>query len=257
MTKLLICGAGGKMGRTVESLAKQSPDVFSVVAGADKFADPAKFDYPIYPSLADVPQQADVVVDFSRPDALADILSYCRRTGAGVVLGTTGYTPEQKQQIRDASREIAIFQTFNLSMGIALLSRLVREASEFLGEEFEAEIIEKHHDAKVDAPSGTALMLAAELSGKTPDDYVFGRHGTDCKRTKREVGIHAVRGGTVVGEHDVLFLGHDEEITLSHRAQSKAVFAQGALRAAGFLCGKPAGLYHMEHYLDEAFPKRG
>ena len=253
MTELIVCGAGGKMGRTIEALVGAEPERFRIAAGVDKFADPKTFSFPLYASLEKVRERADVVVDFSRPDALADILAFCRRTGAGAVLGTTGYTAEQKRDIEAASNEFPLFQTFNLSLGIALLSKLVREASEFLGEGFEVEIVEKHHDQKADAPSGTALMLAGEVAGRGEEDYVYGRQGRSCLRSKREIGIHSVRGGTVVGEHEVLFLGHDEEITLSHRAQSKAVFAQGALRAAEFLKGKPAGRYNMDDYLRERF----
>lgn len=253
MTDILICGAGGKMGRVVAELAAADAEHFRVVAGVDKFAAPEGFSFPLFRSAEECDVRADAVVDFSRPDALGGILAYCRKFHCGAVLATTGYTPEQKEEIARAAKEIALFQTFNLSLGIALLESLVKKASEFLGESFEVEIVEKHHDQKVDAPSGTALMLAAAVSGHDEKDFVFGRQGSDAKRTPREIGIHAVRGGTVVGEHDVLFLGHDEEITLSHRAQSKAVFAQGALRAAGFLKGKPAGKYNMDDYIEENF----
>ena len=251
MTDILICGAGGKMGRVVAELAKAEPGTYRIVAGADKFADPKDFPFPLFASVADCGIRADAVVDFSRPDALEDILAYCKKFGCGAVLCTTGYSAEQNRRIAEASREIPVFQTANLSIGIALLRKFVHTASEFLGGGFEIEIVEKHHDQKADAPSGTALLLAAAAEGHTEADYVFGRHGGNCKRTQREIGIHAVRGGTVVGEHDVLFLGHDEEITLSHRAQSKAVFAQGALRAAEYLKDKPAGKYDMDDYIRE------
>ena len=255
MTKLILCGAGGKMGRTIATLAAAEPERFRVVAGADKYADPRQFPFPLFPDLASCTEHADAVIDFSRPDALEDVLAFCKANGCGAVLGTTGYTAEQKERIERTASEIPIFQTFNLSLGITLLSNLVRQAAEFLGESFEVEIIEKHHDQKVDAPSGTALMLASAVTGRSEADYVYGRQGRDCKRTPREIGIHAVRGGTVVGEHEVLFLGHDEEITLAHRAQSKAVFAQGALRASEFLKGKPAGKYNMDDYIREKMNK--
>ncbi len=250
MINVLICGIGGKMGQTVLSLLKEDGEA-RAVGGVDLHA-PENCPVPVFPSFekADVP--ADVVVDFSSPALLSDILSYCEKTGAAAVLATTGYSESDLKKIEEASKKIAVFKTANFSVGVNLLVKLVNEAASFLGEKFDVEIVEKHHRLKVDAPSGTALMLADSVNrafgGKK--EYLYGRAGNVGKRGE-EIGIHAVRGGTIVGEHDVLFCGEDEEITLSHRAASKRVFAAGAVRAAKFVAGMPAGKYDMSDVLKD------
>ncbi len=247
--KLIISGISGKMGKYVYSLAQETESV-TVVCGVDKY-NAGIFNCPVYPTFDEVTEAADVVIDFSRPDLLDGVLSYATRVGAGVVLATTGYTKEDIEKINKASKKIAVFRSANLSIGVNLLVDLVRRAEKFLGEDYDVEIIEKHHNQKADAPSGTALMLAdaVQSGADAPMDYVYGREGIVGKRNPRELGIHAVRGGTIVGEHDVLFAGTDEVITFSHSAGSKMVFAKGAMRAALFLQSMRPGMYDMKNVL--------
>lgn len=253
MIKLLIWGIGGKMGRTVSELASADGG-FEIVGGVDKFADPAKYDVPVFRDGAQVDVPFDVVVDFSRPDALSDILKLTRQNDAKAVLATTGYSAEQIAEIDAAAQNVGIFRTSNLSLGISLLKELCRKAADFLGEAYDVEIIEQHHNQKADAPSGTALTLAEAINDQYGNDkeLIYGRHGAVAKRRPQEIGIHAVRGGTIVGKHDVMFIGKDEIITLAHEAQSKAVFAQGALRAAKFMTTVGSGLYTMDDLIKAA-----
>jgi 4-hydroxy-tetrahydrodipicolinate reductase len=248
MTNILICGIAGKMGQNVYALL-QGDEEAKVVGGVDRVL-PENCAVPVYDGLEKVTEKVDVVIDFSSPKALGGLLAFAKKTGCALVLATTGYTAEDLQTIEEAAKEIAIFKTANFSVGVNLLVKLVNEAAAFLGESFDVEIVEKHHRLKVDAPSGTALMLADSVNkafdGKK--EYLNGRSGNVGKRGS-EIGIHAVRGGTIVGEHDVLFCGEDEEIALSHRASSKKVFAAGAIRAAKFVAGMPAGKYDMSDVL--------
>lgn len=248
MTDVLICGAGGKMGQNVLSLLKNDAEA-RAICGVD-IGTVENCPVPVYKNFDEVTEKVDVIVDFSSPKVLPSILSYAEKTGCAVVLAATGYTAEDLAKIEEASKKIAVFKTANFSIGVNLLVKLVKEAAAFLGEDFDVEIVEKHHRLKVDAPSGTALMLAdsvnAAFNGKK--EYLNGRSGNVGKRGN-EIGIHAVRGGTVVGEHDVCFFGDDEEITFSHRASSKRVFAAGAIRAAKFIKGMPAGKYDMKDVL--------
>ena len=248
MINVLICGIGGKMGQNVLSLLLNDKEA-QAVCGVD-VACPQNCPVPVYGSFEQVSEKVDVIIDFSTPKILPDLLAFAKKVNCAAVLATTGYTPEDLQLIENASQEIAVFKTANFSVGVNLLVKLVREAAAFLGEDFDVEIVEKHHRLKVDAPSGTALMLADGVNqafdGKK--QYLNGREGIVGKR-KNEIGLHAVRGGTIVGEHDVLFCGEDEEITLSHRAASKKVFAAGSIRAAKFVAGMPAGKYDMSDVL--------
>ena len=224
------------------------------VGGVDKFADPSQFSVPVFKSGKDVNVDADVIIDFSRPDALDEILEYALSHKTGIMLATTGYSAEQQQAIDKASQSIAVFQSSNMSLGVNLLIELCRKASQVLGEKFDIEIIEQHHNQKVDSPSGTALSIANAINEEFEDskEYVYGRHDKNCRRTDKEIGIHAIRGGTIVGKHDVLFIGKDEVITISHEAQSRAVFAQGAIRAGIFLSTKTSGKYSMKDLLQSA-----
>lgn len=252
LTNILLCGANGKMGHVVESVVSQREDL-AVTAGIDCNTTPYA-DFPICAALSDFQGKADVVVDFSHPALLRDLLDYCVRTGTPLVAATTGYTPEQVQAIRDASEKVAIFFTFNLSIGINLLIDLAQRAAAVLGDSFDVEIVEKHHRRKLDAPSGTALMLADAVNQSLGDrcQYEYDRHSRRQSRPANEIGIHSVRGGTIVGEHEVIFAGRDEVLTLSHSAASKEVFAVGAVNAAAFLAGKPAGLYRMKDLLQSS-----
>ncbi len=249
MTKIILVGACGKMGGVIADIVNKRDDC-EIVAGVDRF--PKECSFPVYENLEFVNECADVIIDFSHPSALDDLLSYSKETNTALVIATTGYDEEQKKKISDASKTSPIFFTYNMSMGINLLANLAQKATEILGSEFDIEIVEKHHNQKIDAPSGTALMLADAICEVTPNamKYEYDRHSKREKRSRNEIGLHAVRGGTIVGEHEIIFAGRDEIITLSHSARSKEVFAVGAVNAAVYMNGKPAGLYDMKELID-------
>lgn len=245
MTNIAICGANGKMGKNIYNCIKEREDC-EVVAGIDIYTEQYA-DFPIVETPAQLPVKPDVIIDFSNPALLDGLLEYCLSTGTPLVIGSTGYNDAQIAKIKSSAHQIPIFFTFNMSLGINLLVQLAKKAASVLGDQFDIEIVEKHHNQKIDAPSGTAIMLANAIN-ETLDNskhYVYDRHSRRQKREKNEIGMHAIRGGTIVGEHDVIFAGHDEVITLSHSAASKAVFAEGAVNAAMFLKDQPAGLYDM------------
>lgn len=251
MIHLLLCGCGGRMGRAVAEAAAGSDGKFAVIAGIDVTAPSAASPFPVYTSPAEFPERAEVIVDFSHHSALPGLLEYAVRTKTPAVIATTGHTDEETSLMRDAAGHIPVFFSRNMSLGVNLLIELCRKAELTLGEGFDVEIIEKHHNQKLDAPSGTALMIAdavkeaASQGGNGEREYIYDRHTVRQKRDPKEIGIHSVRGGNIVGEHEVLFAGKNEIITISHSATSREVFATGALRAAEFLVGKPAGLYSM------------
>ena len=244
MIKVLVCGACGHMGKNVAELLNGDNQA-ALLCGVDPFGE--SNDIKVFKSYKDLTEKPDVIIDFSSPAALKEELEYCVENKVPAVIGSTGFTAAQLEEIEIASRKVALFRTANFSLGVNLLCKLVNEAATILGENFDVEIIEKHHNKKKDAPSGTALMLAdsanAAFDNKKP--YLNGREGI-CGQRGNEIGMHAVRGGTIVGEHDVLFCGEDEIITLSHSARSKKVFAAGAIKAAKWLADKPAGLYSMK-----------
>ena len=246
MLKIIISGCNGHMGRVVESLCAADAQV-EVVAGFDVLGSTER-DFPVYSSPDKFTGQAHAVIDFSSPAALDGLLAFAQSTKTPLVLATTGYTPEQVAKIGAAACEIPIFRSANMSLGINVLLSLVTKASSVLGDSYDIEIVERHHRRKVDAPSGTALMIAdaaAEACGHETE-YVFERHSTRHPRDKKEIGISAVRGGTIVGEHEILFAGHDEIIEIKHTALSREIFAQGALEAAKFMASVEApGLYDM------------
>lgn len=249
--KIILIGACGKMGRNITEISRNYGA--EIVCGVDLL--PSPMPYPVYRSLKEITLQADALVDFSSPQGLNDTLRYCKTHGLPVLLGATGYTQADEETIETYSREIAVFKTGNLSLGINLLQLLVKKSARILGNGFDAEIIERHHNQKKDAPSGTALMLGKSINEGFEDDkkFVYGREGIVGARSDKEIGIHAVRGGTIVGEHEVTFAGEDEIITLSHSARSRKVFAVGAIRAVTWLQNKPAGLYDMNDLLSEKF----
>ncbi|MDE6539817.1 MAG: 4-hydroxy-tetrahydrodipicolinate reductase [Ruminococcus sp.] len=245
MTNIAICGANGKMGKTIYNCIQNREDC-TVVAGIDLYTEQYA-DFPIVAKPSELSVKPDVIIDFSNPASLDGLLEYCLTTGTPIVVASTGYSDEQIQKIKSASQQIPVFFTFNMSLGINLLVELAKKATSVLGNQFDIEIVEKHHNQKIDAPSGTAIMLANAIN-ETLDNskhYVYDRHSRRQKREKSEIGMHAIRGGTIVGEHDVIFAGHDEVITLSHSAASKTVFAEGSINAAVFLKDQPAGLYDM------------
>lgn len=256
MTRIMLSGCLGRMGRAVTEAANASGR-FTVIAGIDAFASEGTvLPFPVYTAPSEIPAEAekpDVVIDFSHHSALPALLSYSKENGIPLVLATTGHTEEELQLLHAAVADTAVFYSRNMSLGINLLIMLCKKASQVLGEDFDIEIIEKHHNKKLDAPSGTALMLADAIS-ETFDggkDYVYERQSVRRQREKREIGIHAVRGGTIVGQHDVIFAGKDETVTLAHEATSREVFATGALKAAEFMVRKTAGLYNMDDMLSE------
>lgn len=245
MINIAVSGAAGRIGRTIYKTLIGSED-FNIVFGVDAFG-ATDLPYPVYKSFSEAALDVDVIVDFSSASALDDILAYAVERKCRVVLATTGYTEEQLKRIQFAANEIAIFKASNMSLGVNLLASLSKEAAKFLGEAYDIEIVEMHHNHKLDAPSGTALTLAEAINSVRENSLVpaYGRHVAHQRREKNEIGIHAIRGGTVVGKHDVMFLGAGEVIKLSHEAESKEVFARGALRAAQFLMEQSAGLYDM------------
>ncbi len=249
MKKVILCGCNGKMGRVVRSCADGRDDC-TVVAGIDLTEDD-RAGFPIYKRIEDCEISADVIIDFSHPSLLGDILSYSAGHRVPVVLATTGYSAEQISSIHEAAANTAVFFTFNMSLGVNLLVELAKKATAVLGGQFDIEIIEKHHNQKIDAPSGTAIMLANAVNEAGGNCYqnVYDRHSVVKKRDAKEIGIHAVRGGTIVGEHEVLFAGRDEILSLKHTAMSKEIFAVGAINAAVYLAGKEAGMYTMQDML--------
>ena len=234
------------MGRVIQQLVAGRTDC-TIAAGVDLFADSAAA-FPAYTNIADVQEEADVIIDFSHPSLLTPILSYAaQKGGIPAVLCKTGYSAEQVEALKTAAQTQPVFYSRNMSLGINLLIELSKKAAKVLGDQFDIEIIEKHHNQKIDAPSGTALMLADAIASVRDGEtqYVYDRHAQRKKREKSEIGLHAVRGGTIVGEHEVVFAGNHEVITLSHSAQSKELFATGAVNAAVYMCGKGPGLYDM------------
>jgi len=241
MLKILLSGACGRMGRQVAVLAED--EQAKIICGVDVHVEQWS-DFPVYPSFSLVEEEADVIVDFSRPEILPTLLEYAKSRHLPVVLASTGYNEEDLAAIAEAAKEIPVFRSANMSLGVYVLKTLAHQAAKLLPG-FDIEIIEKHHNQKIDAPSGTALMLydAVSHSDTIP---VFGRNGRTQKREKREIGVHAIRGGTVPGEHEVGFYGPSEVVTLSHSAQDRSIFARGALKAARFIAKQAPGEYSMD-----------
>lgn len=253
MTKIAVVGCNGKMGGFVAEAVKENENC-EALFGIDAFGE-SKYDFPVYKSFDETTDKPDVIIDFSNPAALDGMLAYALENSVPCVICTTGYSQEQVAKIKAASEKTAVFYSGNMSLGINLLIELAKQATKVLGDCFDIEIVEKHHNLKVDAPSGTALMIADAVSDtleKEPQ-YVYDRHSYRKKRSKNEIGIHSVRGGTIVGEHEVIFAGHDEVVTVTHQAQSKQVFAVGAVNAALFLSSQGAGMYQMSDLLADKF----
>ncbi len=245
MTRILLVGCGGAMGANVYRSSLEREDC-EVVAGIDPRMT-REGDYPVFATFAECDVDADVIVDFSSPIVTNDMLAYAMEKSLPVVVCSTGHDEAQLAAIQAASEKIAMFRSGNMSLGINLLINLAKKATEVLGASFDIEIVEQHHHRKVDAPSGTALMIADAISDtlETRPHYEYDRHSKRMKRSKDEIGIHSVRGGTIVGVHEVIFAGQDEVVTISHNAQSRALFATGALSAAAFMKGKTSGMYDM------------
>lgn len=244
MLKILLSGCNGRMGQAVTRLTAKN-DGIVIVAGIDLYKTGTEA-YPVYDKPTDFTGDADVIVDFSNASALPGLVDYALSRRLPLLIATTGLDDGQIKILTDASSVIPVFRTANMSMGVNILCELVKKTAKLLGEDFDIEIVEKHHNQKVDAPSGTALMLAdAAAEGVENAKYVYERQSVRQKRDKNEIGIHSVRGGTIVGEHEVIFAGYDEIITLSHSAASRELFAVGALKAAVFLADQKPGLYSM------------
>ena len=247
MVRIIMSGCNGHMGQTITRIVSETEGA-EIVAGVDKFRG-RENPYPVYDDISECGEEADAVIDFSAASALESLLSYGRKTGNALVLCTTGYTDEQKAAIDKASEEIPILRSANMSLGVNVLAKLLTEAArQFAPAGFDIEIVEKHHNLKKDAPSGTALYLADAVNAGADDKYtyVYDRSSRSEARPQNEIGISAVRGGTIPGDHDVIFAGEDEVITFSHRAYSKAVFAKGAVQAAVFMKGRKPGMYSMQ-----------
>ena len=251
MVKIAIQGIGGRMGQALCRLIADRTDC-QVVAGIDLNGNPQATP-PVYSSLAEMKEKPDVLIDFSSPAATAKAVGYCAEHHLPCVVCTTGLDETTERAIQELSKHTAVFKSANMSMGINLLIELARTAVEMLGLDYDIEIIEKHHHNKVDAPSGTALMIANEINDAADNryHYVYDRSQVRQPRQPLEMGLHAVRGGSIVGDHEVLFCGPDEVITLGHSAASREVFANGAVNAAVFLAGKPAGMYSMKDLIQK------
>ena len=245
MIKAIMHGCNGAMGQVISSLAEADGEM-EIVAGVDLNTE-RKNGYLVYASLEECPR-ADVIIDFASAKAVDHLLDYCAATGTPVVLCTTGLSEEQIRRVEETAEKAAVLRSANMSLGINLLLKLVKEAARVLAAaDFDIEILEKHHNRKLDAPSGTALALADSINEAMESQYhyVYDRSSRRQKRDPKEIGIQSVRGGSIVGEHDVIFAGQDEVITISHTAYSRAIFAKGAVAAAKFLAGKTSGLYDM------------
>ena len=253
MTKIIMCGCNGKMGRVITESVSLREDC-EIVAGLD-INQTQTSAYPVVSSVSELHAQADVLIDFSHPALLPDLLAFAKEKKIPLVLCTTGYSKDEVEAIEATAQEVAVFYSGNMSLGINLMIELSKKAATVFGNSFDIEIVEKHHNQKIDAPSGTALMIADAISSVMEESpqYVYDRHSYRKARGKHEIGIHSIRGGTIVGEHEVIFAGHDELFTLTHTAQSKEIFATGAINAAVYLAKqtKP-GMYNMSDLLAEA-----
>lgn len=247
MTRVVINGCHGRMGKNLIEMIQGMNDM-QVTAGIDPYnPGGVSLSFPVYPSLGDMKEEADAIIDFSSPEGLPVLLKEAVRRQMPIVVATTGLSDEIQEEVKRAAERIAVFQSANMSLGISLLRELIKKASAFLGDGYDVEIIEKHHKMKKDAPSGTAFLLADAINEEQaePYDYVYGRRETAKRRESREMGIHAFRGGTIVGEHEVIFAGEDEVVEIAHKAYSRKIFASGAVKAARFLVGKSPGMYSM------------
>ncbi len=244
MINIMLSGANGKMGKVITRLAADMKDI-NICAGVDINTESDSF--PIFASPYEYSGTPDVIIDFSHPSVFDTLMDYAVEKGVAIIMATTGLSDENRQRLIDESAKIPVFFSANMSLGVNLLIDLAKKATAILEENFDIEIIERHHNQKIDAPSGTALAIADAIADTAigNKNYVYDRHSVRKKRSKDEIGIHAVRGGTIVGQHDVIFAGVDEIIEIKHTATSKEVFAVGALKAAKFMKDKPAGYYSM------------
>ena len=253
MVRVLMHGCCGAMGRVITGLAADREDL-KIVAGVDRNMDES-LGYPVFQSLEACDVEVDAIIDFTAAPAVDHLLDYCAEKKVPVVLCSTGLSDAQMAKVSESAKKVAVLRSANMSLGINLLMKLVKDAAATLADAgFDIEIVEKHHNRKLDAPSGTALALADSINEEFNGEYeyVYDRSNRREQRPKKEIGISSVRGGTIVGDHDVIFAGADEVVTFSHTAYSKAVFGKGAVQAAKFLAGKPAGMYNMSDVINAA-----
>ncbi len=250
MMNVLLTGCNGRMGDMITELMTER-DGMAIVAGVDQVTATIPKTYPVFSAMTAVDVACDVIIDFSHDSLIPDVLDYVEKYTIPTVICTTGLDDAMIARIQDAAARVPLLRSGNMSLGINLLLDLVKKAAGVLYETFDIEVIEKHHNRKLDAPSGTALMIADTINAELQDSktYVHGRHGKAAKRQPNEIGIHAVRGGTIVGEHSVVFAGPDEVIEIRHAAASRKIFGNGAIQAAQFLAGKAPGLYTMDDVL--------
>ncbi|MDR0286945.1 MAG: 4-hydroxy-tetrahydrodipicolinate reductase [Clostridiales bacterium] len=251
MVKILFNGCNGRMGKAIAELIETKEDM-RIVVGVDLV--PVAGNFPVFASLQEVEDiEFDVIIDFSHPSGLENLLTYSSEKKVPLVIATTGLSPAQLESLKEYSKKIPIFQSANMSIGICLLNDLVKKAAVFLGDDFDIEIVERHHNKKLDAPSGTAIMIADAINSVNHDkyEYIYDRHSKRAERDKREIGISAVRGGNIIGDHEVIFAGNNEVLEISHKAISRNIFADGAVRAAEFIYKKGNGLYNMNDLIAE------
>lgn len=250
MTRILLSGCCGRMGKFVAEAVSQRKDC-EIVAGID-IIDDSSLGFPVFANYDEVEVKSDIIIDFSNPALIPSMLAYAEKTNTGIVLATTGLSDEQIREVEIASKSVPVFFSYNMSLGVSLLCELSKTAAKVLGNGFDVEIVEAHHNQKVDAPSGTAIMLGNAVKEEMPDAYIeYDRHSKREKRHQNEIGIHSIRGGTIVGEHEVIFAGTDEIVKLSHSARSRAIFANGAVNAAIFLKGKENGMFNMSDLVNQ------
>ena len=250
MIKVILNGCCGKMGNAIVESVSKCSDI-EIVSGIDKHKNDY-YKFPIYDSIEKCKEDADVIIDFSRPDSIADLLNFAKRRNIPIIICTTGFSKEQEELIHSFSKSIPVFKSSNMSIGINLLSGILKKVSGILYNDFDIEIIEAHHNQKVDSPSGTALMLYNSIKDSVKEDLPisYGRKGIS-KRKKDEIGMHSIRGGTIAGTHEVLFAGRDEIIEFKHEALSRNIFAVGALKAVRFVADKKPGFYTMDDVISE------
>lgn len=249
MINIILSGCNGKMGKVISKLAAEDNEC-KIVCGLDINTNLC-FDYPVYDDINKFDGKADAIIDFSNPASADGLIDYCRKTGTALVMATTGLSDEQIKALDKLSEVVPVFRSANMSLGINLLISLVKKAAATLQDDFDIEIVEKHHNRKIDAPSGTALMIADAMADElsAQPEYVYDRHSVRKKRSPNEIGIHSVRGGTIVGEHEVIFAGNDEIIEIKHTAMSREIFAVGSIKAAKFIAGKKPGMYSMQNMM--------
>ena len=250
MIKVIVHGCNGKMGNVLVKLLSQEKDM-EIVAGIDKSVSNSNYRFPVYSQASDCIEKGDIVIDFSHYSALPALIDYCVGTKTPLLTATTGVGGDITAKLIDASKEIPVFQTANMSLGVNVITKLAQQAAKVLSDPFDIEIIEAHHNKKVDSPSGTAYMIAKAINESLDNkmEFIYGRHGKADTRKSTDIGIHAIRGGTIPGEHTIIFAGPDEIVEIKHSALSKDIFALGAIRAARFLVNQGTGFYNMNDIL--------